>query len=152
MPGRLLTLLRFALCVCVVVATAAGCTLMRKSMDIDYDDQRLNGGLQSVLDTGQRARLSDFTSWEWDEVHLFNEHAPRDYIEEVVGAPVIKADHYDSKASLLIFENEGRPVKAAGVSGDYLRRDDRRVSWPADVLVAPQGTGFLLLTLDTVRA
>ncbi len=140
-------MLRHALCALLVFLAATGCTVFRGSMDIDYDDQRLNAGLENVLRTGEPARLSDLTSWDWDEVHLFNEHAPREFIEQTVGAPVIKSDYYDSKASLLVFEKAGQPVKAAGISGDYLRRDNHRVSWPSDVIVTPQGTGFLLLTL-----
>jgi len=137
---------RAALCVLIVLVTVTGCGMLRKSMDIDYNDRRLNDGLESALHTGRSARLSDFTSWQWDEVHLFNEHTPRDYIEQVVGAPVIKADYYDSKATLLIFENRGQPVKAAGISGDYLRGADNRVTFPADATVAPYGGGFLQLT------
>lgn len=137
---------RVALCALAVLMTVMGCGMLRKSMNIDYNDQRLNDGLESALHTGQSARLSDFTSWQWDEVHLFNEHTPRDYIEQVVGAPVIKADYYDSKASLLIFENRGQPVKAAGISGDYLRGADHQVTFPADAMVQPYGGGFLQLS------
>ncbi|MCV7265062.1 hypothetical protein H7J82_18775 [Mycolicibacterium poriferae] len=115
-------------------------------MDIDYNDQRLNDGLEGVLATGSPAPLRDFTSWEWDEVHLFHEWTERTFIEETVGAPVIKSDIYESKASLLVFENNGEPVKAAGVSGDYLRSVDDRVSFTEDVLVQPWGGGFLQLT------
>jgi hypothetical protein len=126
---------------------ATGCGLMRTSMDIDYNDQRLNDGLEGLLHQGKSGRLSDFTSWTWDEVHLFGEHTDRDFIERTVGAPVIKGDFYDSKASLLVFEDKGKPVKAAGISGDYLRGTDNRATWPADVVLQPWGKGFLQLTL-----
>ncbi|WP_235738140.1 hypothetical protein [Mycolicibacterium austroafricanum] len=81
MASRLLMPIRIALCVFVMMMAATGCAALRKSMDIDYDDQRLNEGLRGVLHNGQTARLSDFTSWEWDEVHLFHEHTPRDFID-----------------------------------------------------------------------
>jgi hypothetical protein len=116
-------------------------------MDINYNDQRLNNGLESLLHQAKSGRLSDFTTWNWDEVHLFHEHTDRDFIEETVGAPVIRSKFYDSKASLLVFEESERPVKAIGVSGDYLRGKDRRVSWPADVMLEPWRAGFLQLTL-----
>ena len=138
--------MRVVLCVLVVCLAATGCGLMRQSMDIDYNDQRLNDGLEGVFATGSPAPLRDFTSWEWDEVHLFHEWTERTFIEETVGAPVIKSDIYESKASLLVFENNGEPVKAAGVSGDYLRSVDDRVSFTDDVLVQPWGGGFLQLT------
>jgi hypothetical protein len=88
----------------------------------------------------------DFTGWSWDEVHLFHEYSDRDFIEKTVEEPVIKSKIYDSKASLLVFEDQGRPVKAIGVSGDYLRAQDTRVSWPATVMLEPMGTGYLQLT------
>lgn len=116
-------------------------------MDIDYNDQRLNDGLESVLHTGQPARLRDLTSWQWDEVHLFNEHTPRDFIETTVGTPVIKDKFYGSKASLLVFEDNGTPVKAVGISGDYLRGAHHEVTWNADVIARPLGKGFVELTL-----
>lgn len=132
----------------LVVAAAAGCAVFRGSMDIDYNDRRLNDGLERVRDSGEPARLSEFTNWQWDEVHLFHEFSDREFIEKTVGEPVIKDDFYGSKASLLVFENDGAPVKAAGISGDYLRGADHKVTWPADVIVAPQGSsGFLLLSL-----
>lgn len=120
---------------------------MRQSMDIDYNDQKLNDGLESLLHQKKTGRLSEFTSWDWDEVHLFHEHSRRDFIEETVGAPVIKNDFYDSKASLLIFELNGEPVKAAGISGDYLRGADLRVTWPTDVVLRPEGGGYLTLMM-----
>ncbi|WP_235738142.1 hypothetical protein [Mycolicibacterium austroafricanum] len=60
---------------------------------------------------------------------------------------MIKSNYYDSKASLLVFEENGRPVKAAGISGDYLRGADQRVTWPADVIAEPWGGGFVQFTL-----
>lgn len=141
--------MRTTLCVLLVCALVTSCGLMRKSMNVDYNDQRLNDGLESLLHSGTSAKLSDFTSWSWDEVHLFHEHTPREFIEQTVGAPVIKGDYYDSKASLLVFEADGKPVKAAGISGDYLRGADNRVSWPGDVVAEPRGAGFVLLTLPT---
>ena len=131
----------------LVILAAAGCTVFRGSMDIDYNDQRLNDGLESVLHTGQPARMRDLTSWQWDEVHLFNEHTPRDFIETTVGAPVIKDKFYGSKASLLVFEDNGTPVKAVGLSGDYLRGAHHEVTWNADVIARPLGKGFVELTL-----
>ncbi|MEV0672306.1 hypothetical protein [Mycobacterium sp. NPDC050441] len=119
---------------------------IRPSMDIDYNDQQLNDGLAGLLHEKRSARLSEFTSWEWDEVHLFHEYTSRESIEEAVGAPVIKSSSYDSQASLLVFENNGKPVKAAGVPGDYLRSDGHRVSFPGDVIVEPGGNGYLMLT------
>jgi hypothetical protein len=70
------------------------------------------------------------------EVHLFHEYSDRDFIEKTVGEPVIKSK----------IEDQGRPVKAIGVSGDYLRAQDTRVSWPATVMLEPMGTGYLQLT------
>lgn len=124
----------------------AGCGLIRPSMDVDYDDQRLNDGLQSLVQHGESARLSDFTAWSWDEVHLFHEFDEREFIEKTVGAPVIKSNIYGSKASLLVFEDKGTPVKAIGVSGDYLRAQGHQVTWPATVVLTPKGTGFLEMT------
>jgi hypothetical protein len=125
------------------------CGLTRKSMDIDYNNQRLNNGLESLLHQGKSGRLSDFTSWPWDEVHLFHEYTDREFIEKTVGAPVIRSNFFESKASLLVFEDHGKPVKAVGVSGDYLRGQDHRVSWPNDVMLQPWGGGFLQLTLPS---
>lgn len=116
-------------------------------MDIDYNDQKLNDGLERLLHEKKTGRLSDFTSWDWDEVHLFHENSERDFIEKTVGAPVIKDRFYNSKASLLIFELNGQPVKAAGISGDYLRGENFRVTWPTDVMLRPEGGGYLTLTL-----
>ena len=115
-------------------------------MDIDYNDQRLNAGLERVLSTGEPARLRDLTSWQWDEVHLFHEFSDREFIEKTVGAPVIKADIYNSKASLLVFEKDGEPVKAAGISGDYLRGAGHAVTWNSEVVARPVGKGFVELS------
>ncbi|WP_454792233.1 hypothetical protein [Mycolicibacterium lutetiense] len=116
-------------------------------MDIDYNDHRLNDGMERLLAENKSARLSDYTSWGWDEVHLFHEYTSREFIEETVGAPVIKSSSYDSQASLLVFENNGKPVKAAGVTADYLRSEDHRATFPADVIVQPWGDGYLMLTV-----
>jgi hypothetical protein len=116
-------------------------------MDIDYNDHRLNEGLASLLHQGKSGRLSDFTSWRWDEVHLFHEYTDREFIEKTVGAPVIRSNFFQSKASLLVFEDHGKPVKAVGVAADYLRGQDHRVSWPADVMLQPCCGGFLQQTL-----
>lgn len=118
-------------------------------MDIDYNDRRLNEGLANLVDQGKSGRLSDLTSWPWDEVHLFHEWDDREFIERTVGAPVIRSKFFESKASLLVFEDHGKPVKAVGVVGDYLRGDGHRVSWPADVMLQPLGTGALQLTLPS---
>lgn len=85
-------------------------------------------------------------------MHLFHEYTDRDFIEKTVGAPVIQSNFYDSKASLLVFEDHGKPVKANGVSGDYLRAKDNQVTWGADVVLKPWGDGFLILAPpDTAR-
>lgn len=144
------TPIRGALSVLLLCMLVTSCGLTRKSMDIDYNDQRLNNGLESLLHQGKSGRLSDFTSWPWDEVHLFHEYTEREFIEKTVGAPVIRSNFFESKASLLVFEDHGKPVKAAGVSGDYLRGQDHRVSWPNDVMLQPSGGGFLQLTLPPV--
>lgn len=145
------TAIRIALSLLLLCFLLTGCDLvmqsMRQSMDIDYNDQRLNDGLESLLDQNKSGKLSDFTSWDWDEVHLFHEWNDREFIEETVGAPVIQGNIYSSKASLLVFEDNGKPVKAAGISGDYLRGADHRVTFPADVIVQPWGGGFLQLTM-----
>ncbi|WP_234790213.1 hypothetical protein [Mycolicibacterium fortuitum] len=142
---------RVALCVLLLCFSLTSCDLtkqaMRQSMDIDYNDQKLNDGLEGLLHDKKSGRLSDFTSWEWDEVHVFHENSERAFIEKTVGAPVIKDRFYNSKASLLIFELNGNPVKAAGISGDYVRGENFRVTWPADVMLRPEGGGYLTLTL-----
>jgi hypothetical protein len=157
------TAIRMVLSAILLCFLTTSCGLTRQSMDIDYNNQRLNDsttqrlndsttqrlndGLESLLHQQKSGRLSDFTAWNWDEVHLFHEHTDREFIEETVGAPVIRGDYYDSKASLLVFEDDGTPVKAVGISGEYLRADGHRVSWPADVMLEPLGTGALQLTL-----
>lgn len=118
-------------------------------MDVDYNDQRMNKGLAHLVETNTKAELREFTSWDWDEVHLFHEYTEREFIEETVGAPVIQSDFFESKASLLIFENGGKPVKAIGIPGDFLKGDNYRVSFPADALLDPQGGGYLTLTVPT---
>lgn len=147
--ATVLSTVRIALGVAALCMLISSCGLigqsMRKSMDIDYNDQKLNDGLESLLHQQKSTRLSDFTSWDWDEVHLFHESTERDFIEETVGEPVIKSRFYDSKASLLIFELNGKPVKAAGISGDYLRGADHQVTFPADVSVRSSGGGYLEL-------
>lgn len=120
--------------------------VMRQSMDVDYNDQRMNDGLANLVETSTKGQLSDYTSWNWDEVHLFHEYTERGFIEETVGAPVIKSDFFQSKASLLVFEDNGKPVKAVGIPGDYLRGEDHRVSFAADAMLDPQGGGYLIVT------
>lgn len=146
-----LSALRVALSVLLLCFSLTSCDLVRQatrqSMDIDYNDQRLNDGLVMLLDENKSARLSDFTSWDWDEVHLFNEYSEREYIEKVVGAPVIKSKFLNSKANLLVFELNGKPVKAAGVSPDFLRPEDHRVTFPANTVLKPSGGGILMLTV-----
>lgn len=140
-------MLRRTFCVVLAILAATGCTIFRGSMDIDYNDQRLIEGLRGVRDSGEPARLSDLTDWQWDEVHLFHEFSDREFIETTVGEPVIKDKFYGSKASLLVFEKDGAPVKAAGISGDYLRGAHHEVTWNSDVIARPLGKGFIELTL-----
>ncbi|WP_231965675.1 hypothetical protein [Mycobacterium sp. E802] len=142
------TLIVVLLCLSVTRCDLARQAL-RPSMDIDYNDQKLNDGLKSLLHEKKSGRLSDFTSWDWDEVHLFNESSEREYIEKVVGAPVIKSKYLNSKANLLVFELNDKPVKAAGISPDFLRPEDHRVTFPYDVVLKPSGGGILLLTVPT---
>lgn len=144
---RLVTLVRTALGLLLLCLVVTSCGLMRRSMDIDYNDQRLNEGLANLVHQGKSGRLSDFTSWPWDEVHLFHEYTEREFIEKTVGAPVVKSNFFQSKASLLVFEDHGQPVKAVGIAADYLRGQGHRVSWPVDVILQPWGGGFLQLTL-----
>ncbi|BBY26012.1 hypothetical protein GCM10023114_27430 [Mycolicibacterium sediminis] len=120
---------------------------MQKSMDVDYNDKQLNDGLSALVASGGSRPLRDMTSWTWDEVHLFHEGTPGDFIEKTVGEPVIKSKFYGSKASLLVFEDGGKPVKAVGVSGDYLRGADDRVSFPADVVVETSPRGAVQLAV-----
>lgn len=143
------TPIRIALSLLLLCLLMTSCGLTRQSMDIDYNDRRLNDGLENLLHQGKSGRLSDFTGWRWDEVHLFHEWDDREFIEKTVGAPVIRSNVFESKASLLVFEENGKPVKAVGVSGDYLRGEDHRVSWPVDVMLQPWGAGFLRLTLPS---
>ena len=117
-------------------------------MAIDYEDQRLNDGLALLVQQHRPGKLSDFTAWVWDEVHLFHEWSEREFIEQTVGAPVIRSSLYESKASLLVFENDGTPAKAVGIPGDFLRGADQRVTWPVEVTLEPRGAGFLLLAMQ----
>ncbi|WP_139334903.1 hypothetical protein [Mycobacterium sp. GA-1841] len=57
-------------------------------MDIDYNDQTLNDGLEMLPHQNKSGRLSRLTSSEWDEVHLFHEYTSREFIEQAVGSPV----------------------------------------------------------------
>ncbi|MGV0624702.1 hypothetical protein [Mycolicibacter minnesotensis] len=141
------TPMRAALSLLLLCFLMTSCGLTRQSMDIDYNDQRLNEGLENLLHQGKSGRLSDFTSWPWDEVLLFHEYAERESIEKAVGAPVIRSNFFESKASLLVFKDHGKPVKAAGIAADYLRGQDHRASWPADVMLQPCCGGYLQLTL-----
>jgi hypothetical protein len=146
---RSATSVRTALGLLLLCLLMPSCGLTRQSMDIDYNDRRLNEGLENLLHQRKSGRLSDFTGWRWDEVHLFHEYTDREFIEKTVGAPVIKSNFFESKASLLVFEDRGKLVKAVGVAADYLRGQDHRVSWPADVMLQPWGAGFLELTLPS---
>lgn len=145
--------MRIVLIALLLCLSATGCDLarqaMRPSMDIDYNDQRLDSGLRALLHEHKSAPLSDFTSWDWDEVHLFNEYSEREYIEKVVGAPVIKSKFLNSKANLLVFELNGQPVKAAGITPDFLRPEDHRVTFPANVILKPSGGSTLMLSVPS---
>lgn len=69
------TPIRTALSLLLMCFLMTSCGLTRQSMDIDYNDRRLNDGLESLLHQGKSGRLSDFTAWRWDEVHLFHEYS-----------------------------------------------------------------------------
>ncbi|MBU9763192.1 hypothetical protein FR943_04950 [Mycobacterium sp. TNTM28] len=120
-------------------------------MAIDYNDQRLDRGLRSLVLEHRSGRLSEFTSWDWDEVHLFDEYSDREFIENTVGAPVIRSRYPDSKGNLLVFKLKGEPIKAAGISPDFLRTEDHRVTFPSDVMLEPWGDGCLMLTVAASR-
>lgn len=124
---------------CVVLV--GGC--VKSGIQISYDDP-LEGKLDYLVDHQESARLSDLTDFSWDEVHLFNEWDSREKVEQVVGAPVRMSSSLWG-GSLLIFEENGKPVRAVGVTGGYLRADHR--SWRSDVLLKPWGAGALRLTL-----
>ncbi|EHI13058.1 hypothetical protein KEK_07742 [Mycolicibacterium thermoresistibile ATCC 19527] len=96
-----------------------------------------------MLDSGQPAMLRDLTDFDWDEVHLFNEGASRDRVEQVVGAPVLKDKYWESSSSLLVFEKDGSIVNVLSITGDYLRAD--KPTWTSDVAVVPWGAGALRL-------
>lgn len=79
------TLIRIALSLLVLCCAVTSCELTRQSMDIDYNDQPINEGLANLVDQRKSGRLSDFTAWSWDEVHLFHEYTEREFIEKTVG-------------------------------------------------------------------
>jgi hypothetical protein len=83
----------------------ASCKLTRQSMDIDYNDQRLNDGLESVLRQKKSGQLSDFTTSNWDEVHLFHEHTDREFIEETVSTSVRSPRDHDTTSNPLSPKN-----------------------------------------------
>ncbi|MGV0656353.1 hypothetical protein ABQE48_21050 [Mycolicibacterium thermoresistibile] len=80
--------------------------MVRPSAEITFGHP-LNGELGEVLDSGEPALLRDLTDFDWDEVHLFNEGASRDRIEQVVGAPVLK-DKYSGVVEQSVGFREGR--------------------------------------------
>src|SRR5690606_16004064 len=126
----------------VLFCALVGCGLSRPSADITFGHP-LNGELGEVLDSGQPAMLRDLTDFDWDEVHLFNEGASRDRVEQVVGAPVLKDKYWESSSSLLVFEKDGSIVNVLSITGDYLRAD--KPTWTSDVAVVPWGAGALRL-------
>ncbi len=126
---------------CVILA---GCGLGKPGVAIAYDDP-LETKLNYLVDHEDSARLSDLTDFDWDEVHLFNEGAPREAIEQIVGSPVRVGGSSLWSGSLLVFEKNDAIIKAVGISGGYLRAD--HPSWPSDVLLEPWGLGYLRLTL-----
>lgn len=101
--------IRSWLCIALVCLVAAGCAMGRSGVDIDYNDP-LADRIIDVLHSGKWARLSDLTTFAWDEVHLFNEGASREQIEQAVGSPIIRDKFYWSSASLLVFEDNGQVV------------------------------------------
>lgn len=138
-PMRLLIpLFAFLLCVGLV-----GCDAGRSGVDVDFSDP-LESKLSALKDSGQSARLTDLTDFGWDEVHVFNEGAARERIEQVVGTPVITGNFWDSASTLLVFERGQSVVRAIAVTGDYLRSD--RPTWATRVQVVPWGNGALRLT------
>lgn len=106
------------------------------------EDDPLEAELASVRDGGRGVPLRDLTDFAWDEVHLFNEYTQREFIEKVVGSPVISADRHMA-GSLLVFEDHGSVVKKVEVSGDYIRGTGN--TFGADVLAVPLGENGLRL-------
>lgn len=124
-----------AVCAGVLATVLAACGI------IESDDP-LEAQLSTVRDGGQPVALRDVTDFGWDEVHLFNEYTDKDVIENVVGEPVISADHH-AAGSLLVFEERGAVVKTVTITGDYLRADGN--TFGADVLAVPNGAGAVRL-------
>ena len=114
------------------------------------DDEWLEAGLHELSERGESGRLRDLTDWSWDEVHVFSEGVTRESVESVVGAPVRMNDRYYTAGNLLVFEENGKVVKAVSVIGDILKAT--QPTWPADVRLEPQGDlrpALLLLTVLT---
>ncbi|MDY6995200.1 MAG: hypothetical protein SW019_01305 [Actinomycetota bacterium] len=112
-------------------------------MDISFNDP-LEAELSALKNSGQSAQLVDLTDFGWDEVHLFNEGASRERIEEVVGSSILKGKYWESASSLLVFEQDGEVVRVVSITGDYLRAD--KPTWKTQVRVVPWGNGAMRLT------
>ncbi len=116
-------------------------------MDVDYNDQRMNDGLANLGETSTRANSAITRHGTGMRSTCFTNTQSGVSSKKTVGAPVIKSDFFQSKASLLVFEDNGKPVKAVGIPGDYLRGEDHRVSFAADAMLDPQGGGYLIVTV-----
>ena len=129
--------------VLLLCAWATGCGIGTAGTEISVSDP-LEAELSALKNSGRAARLVDLTDFEWDEVHLFNEGASRERIEQVVGSPVLTGNFWDSASTLLVFEHEQHLARAIAITGDYLRAD--KPTWTTRVQVVPWGNGAMRLT------
>lgn len=129
--------------VLLLCAWATGCGIGTAGVDISVSDP-LEAELSALKNSGQSARLADLTYFEWDEVHLFNEGASKERIEQIVGSPILTGNFWDSSSSLLVFEQGQHLARAIAITGDYLRAD--KPTWTTRVQVVPWGNGAMRLT------
>ncbi len=92
----------FAAVVAFVVATSFSPQFHASVEDRVVDDPAFEQRLKDAFESDERVRVDSLTDFEWDTLSTFQEAASMEYVESVVGVPIL-GTWYRSSDSLLVF-------------------------------------------------
>jgi hypothetical protein len=114
-------------------------------------DAALTAALERLVAADpEEAPLAQLTDWTWDELYVFEEAARSSDIEAAVGEPILTEDYLGDR-TLLVFLDDGRPVKGVTTyfAFSFLPDDARHFTGQVRAVpVLAESGGWLLFLLE----
>jgi hypothetical protein len=97
----------------LALTTLGGCTPNGEDNAVTLQkDTQLSEQIQQIQLGGEPQLLRDLTGGDWDTVHVFHEPVSREYVEEMVGAPIEMGSFFATRGHILVFVKDGQVQRA----------------------------------------